>query len=199
MELVSHANLIHFECQNCGACCSQSNLLVTVTGKDIMRIAAALDIGPDDLLHILDFYVVDENTPLPKGMRDIPPIMTEKGLAYVALRKFEDGSCIFLEDNKCMIYPVRPAVCKAFPFTFKIADGGLNWGISAMSHICPGIGEGPLVKESSLLTLGKAIIAELSYYAEFVKNWNETVPSPTVETYLRVLFDSMSRVASDSR
>ncbi len=164
-----------------------------MTGKDILRIATALGLDASETLHALDFYLIENEHSLPEGMRDIPPIMTEKGLAYVAIRKLEDGSCIFLEDNKCIIYPVRPAVCRTFPFTFKMKDNGLRWGISAISHICPGLGKGDYVDKKFLLELGRGTINELSYYAEFVERWNTTIDSPTVEKYLQTLLDSIKQ------
>lgn len=187
---------LRFECQHCGACCRQPNLIVTVTGKDILRIATALGLNASETINALDFYLIDNETSFPEGMRDIPPIMTEKGLAYVAIRKMEDGACIFLDDNKCMIYPVRPAVCRTFPFTFQMKDDGLRWGISALSHICPGLGKGEYIDKSDLQELGRETINELSYYVEFVEKWNSTVTLPTVEKYLQALFESIRQFES---
>ena len=47
---------------------------------------------------------------------------TEQGTAYVALKKLDDGSCVFLDNNLCLIHPIRPAVCASFPFVFRRDD-----------------------------------------------------------------------------
>jgi Fe-S-cluster containining protein len=49
-----------------------------------------------------------------------------------ALRTIE-GRCIFLEDGDCQIYPVRPWICRTYPF--MLAD------TSVLQTACPGLGK----------------------------------------------------------
>jgi len=62
--------------------------------------------------------------------------------AYVyRMRKTEDGKCLFLKENSCSIYQIRPLICRFYPFQLKNLR---NRGY-AFSHTdeCPGIGKGP--------------------------------------------------------
>jgi Fe-S-cluster containining protein len=44
-----------------------------------------------------------------------------------------DGTCIFLEEGGCRIYPVRPWICRTYPF--MLAD------TSVVQSACPGLGK----------------------------------------------------------
>lgn len=51
------------------------------------------------------------------------------------------GTCPFLENKKCSIYPKRPAHCRTFPFWPEYAEEN-KW--QALALICPGIGKGKI-------------------------------------------------------
>jgi Fe-S-cluster containining protein len=178
---------VRFECTGCAACCTQENMLVTLTGTDIVRIAKLLDLDAKELLRAIDFYVLSENESVPRGLRKIPSVETEEGRAYVALKKLEDTGCIFLKENKCMIYPYRPGVCKSFPFVFGRKNGELAWGLNAMKHICPGLGKGDYVKASKLQQIGQRVTEEMEIFKEFVKEWNRKEENPTAFSFLKAV------------
>ena len=46
----------------------------------------------------------------------------------------ENGECVFLLGNECVIHPVKPAQCRAFP------DG---WRYPGAEEICPACRPGP--------------------------------------------------------
>lgn len=169
---------IQFECLKCGACCREESLLVTVTGRDITRIALGLGLSSADVIKAFDFYLVSGNA-APEGLRDIPPVNTEHGPAYVALKKLETGDCVFLKDNLCMIHTIRPSVCKSFPFVFWDKGEEKTWGLSAKKEICPGLGEGPEVDISDLRELAIVVLEDLEIYKEFAEEWNTTQKEPT--------------------
>jgi hypothetical protein len=50
-----------------------------------------------------------------KGFKGFLSAPDEAGLRWI--RRKKDGSCFFLENNKCAIYDFRPAVCRLEPFT----------------------------------------------------------------------------------
>ena len=79
---------VHFECTKCGACCREDSLLVTVTGRDIARMAMGFGFGSDEVIRALDFYLISGKE-TPKGLRDFPSIITEHGRAYIALKKLD--------------------------------------------------------------------------------------------------------------
>ncbi|TFH03736.1 MAG: YkgJ family cysteine cluster protein [Candidatus Thorarchaeota archaeon] len=184
--------LPHFECTKCGACCRDEYLLVTVTGSDIVKIAAVLGLGPDDMLKALDFYIMSDGVSAPVGLERIASVETERGLAFMALKKMENGDCVFLKEDLCMIHPVRPLVCRSFPFVFSDSDSQRNWGLSAKKEICPGLGVGPQVSESEIEELADTILPGVQIYKEFVKEWNETQTSPSV-------LGLITRILSDTR
>jgi len=184
--------LPRFECTKCGACCRDEFLLVTVTGSDIVRIAAVLGLSPNEMLKVLDFYVVSDGAPTPIGLDKFPSVATEGGLSFIALKKMENGECIFLKENLCMIHPVRPAVCRSFPFVFDESDGQRTWGLSAKKEICPGLGTGPQASEIELEELADTILPDIQLYREFAKQWNDDQLSPTA-------LDILKTILSDTR
>jgi len=184
-------NLVCFECVKCGECCRQKELIVTVTGRDIAHLSSTLGMAAPELLRALDFYVLPENGTAPKGLRDIPLLKTESGMAYMALRKMESGDCIFLKDNQCMIHPIRPFVCRTFPFVFRDVAGEAKWGLSSMKDICPGIGEGSKVTEQELVELCIAALEDLTIYREFAETWNETTAEPTAIGFLEAILSDV--------
>jgi Fe-S-cluster containining protein len=180
--------LPHFECTKCGACCRDENLLVTVTGSDIIKIGAVLGLGPNEMLKALDFYTLSDGVTTPIGLERIPSIATERGLAYIALKKMADGDCIFLKENLCMIHPVRPLVCRSFPFTFDETDNQRTWGLSAKKEICPGLEIGPQVSISDIDEIAESILPDIQNYREFAEDWNVNQESPTVLDLLNAIF-----------
>lgn len=179
--------LPRFECTKCGACCRDENLIVTVTGSDIVRIAAVLELGPNEMLKALDFYVVSDNESIPVGLEKFPSVVTEGGLSFMALKKMENDECVFLKDQLCMIHPVRPVVCRSFPFVFDDSDGQRTWGLSAKKKICPGLRTGPQVSEIEIAELADSILPDIQTYREFTKEWNDNQISPTALNLLKTI------------
>ena len=171
-------NRVFFECTKCGACCRESTLLVTVTGHDLARLSNGLGFGSREVIKALDFYLTSGKKP-PAGLRDIPSIRTEHGFAYIALKKMENGDCVFLKDNLCMIHPIRPGVCMSFPFVFKGDKAGTTWGLSAKKEICPGLGVGSEVKGEDLSELAASVLDDLSQFRSFAQEWNRDEQNPT--------------------
>jgi len=123
-----------FECRQCGRCC-QGYGGTYVTDDDIERIARFIDSDPQKF--------VDQFCSL-SGHR---PLLAQK----------EDGYCIFW-DQLCTIHPVKPLMCRKWPFLESILIDSANWLI--MAHSCPGIQ--PEVDAGKLEKLVKQMI---------LKNW----------------------------
>lgn len=171
---------IQFECTKCGACCREEALLVTITARDIARISMGLDLDSNEVIKAFDFYIVS-GLKSPKGLRDIPALNTEHGPAYVALKKMENGDCVFLKDNLCMIHTIRPVVCMSFPFVFWDDGDAKTWGLSAMKEICPGLGNGPEVEISDLRELADVVLEAVILYKDFAEEWNRDEQHPTAQ------------------
>jgi Fe-S-cluster containining protein len=182
--------LPRFECTKCGACCRDEYLLVTVTGSDIVKIAVVLGLGPEDMLKALDFYIVSDGATTPVGLERISSVASERGLAFMALKKMENGDCIFLKEDLCMIHPVRPLVCKSFPFVFNESEDQRSWGLSAKKEICPGLGTGPQILETEIGEIAESVLPGMQIYKDFTKEWNGSQTSPSVlELITKILSD----------
>lgn len=113
---------LHFECTQCGNCCSGPPGYVWVTKEEISRISKSL--GRED------------------GWLD------KKHLRRVQFRysltEKSDGDCIFLkrdgEKSYCSIYDVRPLQCRTWPFWTENLRSVDSWNRAALT--CPGMNRG---------------------------------------------------------
>ena len=104
-----------FECQQCGDCCKGYGG-VFVTPEDIYAIA---DYLRTDRGHFVENYC---------QMSGTKPVIAQG----------PDGYCIFWDNSKqCTIHPVKPLMCRKWPFLESILIDPANWLIMADS--CPGI------------------------------------------------------------
>lgn len=102
-----------FECRKCGACC-QGYGGTYLEDADLQAIAA--HVGMDVPTFIQRFCAVSANRYL--------------------LRQAPSGYCIFW-DHLCTIHPVKPRMCKAWPFIPALLRDVQNW--YAMARSCPGM------------------------------------------------------------
>ncbi|MFZ7127725.1 MAG: YkgJ family cysteine cluster protein [Desulfobacterales bacterium] len=102
-----------FECRMCGDCCNGYGGTY-VTEADIERIAAY--IGSDPSIVRSRFCRMSGSRPL--------------------LAQGKDGYCIFW-DRVCTIHPVKPLMCRRWPYIPGVLADPSNW--RAMAGSCPGI------------------------------------------------------------
>jgi Fe-S-cluster containining protein len=102
-----------FECRQCGDCCRGYGGTF-VSRRDIDAISSFL--GTDSESFLADYCRLS-------GRR---PLLTQK----------EDGYCIFW-DRICTIHPVKPRMCRRWPFIASVLRDVANWRI--MASMCPGI------------------------------------------------------------
>ena len=102
-----------FKCIKCGDCCKGYGGTF-VTGDEIKKIADYLKTDPEKF--------VDNYCQMSGGK----PVLGQG----------KDGYCIFWEDI-CKIHPVKPRMCKMWPFIQSVLVDVQNWQI--MSALCPGI------------------------------------------------------------
>ena len=87
---------LHFECTGCGKCCTGNPGYVWVTEEEIEKIATLLNL-PIQLFKTRYIRRVDNR------------------YALIEKRTFPHD-CVFLKDNQCTIYSVRPKQCRTFPW-----------------------------------------------------------------------------------
>jgi len=102
-----------FNCKKCGECCKGYGGTF-VTDKDIKAIAAYINSDPADF--VKNYCVLSGNKPV--------------------IAQGKNGYCIFW-DKICTIHPVKPRMCRAWPFIESVLTDITNWKIMAAS--CPGI------------------------------------------------------------
>lgn len=102
-----------FTCRRCGDCCKGYGGTY-VSPEDIAVIAAFIRSDPSG--------VVERYCRLSGGQY----ILAQRG----------DGYCIFW-DRGCAIHPVKPRLCRRWPFIESVVTDPLNWTI--MAGFCPGM------------------------------------------------------------
>ncbi len=102
-----------FTCLKCGECCKGFGG-TSLSGRDIRNISDYLGLTPERLA--AEFCVRTGGS--------------------LQLDQKEDGYCIFW-DGLCRIHPVKPRMCKAWPFIESVLIDPENWRI--MAGFCPGI------------------------------------------------------------
>jgi len=102
-----------FKCNRCGDCCKGYGGTY-ITREQMLDIANHIGMEPDRFLK--------EKCRISGGK----PVLAQK----------EDGYCIFW-DGLCTIYPVRPGMCRKWPFIESVLLDISNWQIMAGS--CPGM------------------------------------------------------------
>lgn len=97
---------IKYKCVQCGNCCRWRGY-VHVTNEEIEAIARFLGMPYDTFMAKYTRLTADR-----KGLS-----LTEK----------DNGECVFLEGNKCLIHDVKPRQCKRFPN---------EWNFEGFREVC---------------------------------------------------------------
>lgn len=195
---------LRFTCIRCGKCCTDKNTIVNLTYLDILRIKNVLKLNIDEMIDILGFYTFDK--PLSSEQKKrmaISPIETERGFAFIGLLKNSLGGCYFYDSNdeKCLIYNLRPMFCKTFPFSFGIlkkVNNEVNTEIDIFytekgKKFCKGIGkDAPFIDKDHWINLGTIALQELEKNHNVIKEWNNSVRIgniiPTVKKFILTIF-----------
>ncbi len=117
---------LHFECVQCGRCCSgPGEGYIWVTKPEIKFIADFLKISVGQLRR---------------------KFLKRVGLRTTIIEHHGTRDCILLQDiagqKRCIIYPVRPSQCRTWPFWPDNLTNPDAWNKAAQK--CPGISHGRL-------------------------------------------------------
>ncbi len=124
---------VRFACSRCGLCCGDTKqktrhilLLETEAGKIARHTAQSIN----------DFSI---------EIKDKHPYVYE-------MKKTNEGQCVYLKDNQCTIYSLRPLICMFYPFELKFdEDKGLY--IFEFTFECPGINQGAVLNQKDFKRL----------------------------------------------
>ncbi len=120
--------LPRFECSKCGICCGDTQektrhiLLLSSEAEQIATATSQL---------IPEFTVEIEG---------IAPY------SYEMKKTLEKGKCVFLANNRCAIYPLRPLICRFYPFELKIAANRKS--MFRYTKECLSIGKGKKLRKN---------------------------------------------------
>jgi Fe-S-cluster containining protein len=112
---------IRFGCERCGLCCGDTEK--KVRSVLLLRIEAE-HISQKTSLSLYEFV---------ENIEDSEPYVYR-------LKKNADGKCMFLKDNGCTIYQMRPLICRFYPF--ELRSNNCNEYVFAFTEECPSIGKG---------------------------------------------------------
>jgi Fe-S-cluster containining protein len=121
-----YPSAVRFHCIKCGMCCGdtkEKNRHVLLLRTEADQIAKAT------LQPIFKFAV---------KIKDQTPYSYE-------MKKREDGKCVFLENDRCTIYSLRPLICRFYPFELKVLHNRKYTFL--YTEECPGINKGRLLSE----------------------------------------------------
>jgi len=116
---------LHFECLQCGRCCSgPAEGYIWVSKPEIRLIASHLNMSVGELKQ--------------KFLRRV-------GWRMTIAEDPHSRDCVFLQKTRqgkgCIIYPVRPRQCRSWPFWPNNLVSPNAWNSTAQN--CPGINRGP--------------------------------------------------------
>ena len=129
----THPVSIKFECVRCGLCCGDT--------KEKARHILILDAEAKKIVSATFMLVPDFSWEI----KDKHPYVYE-------MKKTSEGKCVFLKDNQCSIYPLRPLICRFYPFELKFDEkkGLHNFDFTLE---CPRINQGKLIGEKDFKKL----------------------------------------------
>ena len=113
---------VRFKCLLCGICCGDTK---TKTRHILLTEQEADLIGAETNQPVSVFALEAE----------------DKTIYRYEMRKNADtGRCVFLREDRCMIYSKRPLICRFYPFGLKTGEDERK--VFYFTDECPGINQG---------------------------------------------------------
>ena len=117
---------IRFVCNKCAICCGNTekrDRTILLLGVEAQRISKEIR----------------------KTTREFACKTESSGPYVYQMKKTGEGKCVFLKDNLCAIYEIRPLICRFYPFELKTTR---KHPVFTFTPECPCIGKGPRVRKS---------------------------------------------------
>ena len=97
-----------FQCKCCGACCRHVRESVPLESLDAFRLAKYLRAQGKPVSCVDDVLVQYAE----------PVLLHESGYTVFMLKTIgTEDSCVFLQDNRCMIRAAKPRACRTYPLS----------------------------------------------------------------------------------
>ncbi|MDH7510547.1 MAG: YkgJ family cysteine cluster protein [Methanolinea sp.] len=128
-NLAREIKRIGFSCTRCGDCCRPG------AGDDNLVM-----VFPREIRAISEFSGL-EATDIAEPYPDTVTLPGDRTVTFGrALRRFY-GDCRFLSGSSCLVYPVRPSICRTYPFMLE--------GSELRIYPCRGLGK-PISREDAV-------------------------------------------------
>jgi Fe-S-cluster containining protein len=152
---------LRFQCTKCGLCCGDTK---KKTRHILLLTAEAEQIATATAQPIPQFAAKTKGkTPYTHEMKKTP----------------ENGKCVFLAKNCCTIYPIRPLICRFYPFELKSTNQKYQFHYT---NECPSIGKGKTLRKSyfdKLLQLARNKTTTAPIHQPFPTNHHNNDTSTT--------------------
>ena len=119
---------IHFKCDRCTLCCGDTEnrkRSILLLETEAQRISKKTSMKIDDFA---------------EATRGFKPYN------YKIRKRTKDRKCVFLKENLCSIYSLRPLICMFYPF--QLENAGHERYMFLYTNECPGIGKGEELKKA---------------------------------------------------
>jgi Fe-S-cluster containining protein len=117
---------VRFHCTKCGICCGDTK---EKTRHILLFRTEAEQIAKATLQPIFKFAVKIEG----------------KAPYSYEMKKRRNGKCVFLENDHCTVYSLRPLICRFYPFELKVLHSRKPKFL--YTEECPGINKGQLLNK----------------------------------------------------
>jgi len=123
-ENFKHPTTVHFHCIKCGLCCGDT--------KERSRHVLLLLEEAEEIAAVTS-----------KPVSVFASIVDGKEPYTYEMKKTKNGICVFLADNLCTIYSLRPLICRFYPF--ELRKGESERYQFSYTRECPGIEKGRIL------------------------------------------------------
>ncbi len=127
---IEHPQTIRFKCVKCGVCCGDT----AVRNRQVLLLESeAISISNATKKTIPEFAA---------------KISDKEPYRYEMVKTPHEGKCVFLKEDRCTIYRLRPLVCKFYPFELKTtSDRTTSKHKFSFTKECIGIGKGEILQK----------------------------------------------------
>ena len=164
---------MQFTCQRTGKCCTHSQIVITLTHKDLwVLFQHAQDM--EELKQFIQFILIEKKEQSEKLV--LNSIETTEGKGIFILRKNVENKCIFYKSSasSCQIHDIRPQACRNFPFAFAEIEDKITVSlVKGASSFCIGIGKGKEYEKNSFDKVGMHTIEIIKRYNAIAEEINK--------------------------